>query len=325
MKFAIIGTNYISDLFVDAMSDVKDGEVIAICSRSLQKAQSFSQKYDIPYSYDNYDKMIQDGYIDAAYIATPNITHKDICLYFLERKIPVICEKPLAINEKQVKEIIDCAYKNETCFLDALVPLYTDNYLNLKNNLDLVGKLHRVDLVYSQYSPSWDQYKIDQNVPAYQLANGAGALMALGVYEVAIILDLFSQTDDIVAKANFLQSGVDKQISAIFNYPEIQVTMYAGRGIKTNNLSCIQGEKGTIYFSEVNRLSKVYFEDRISKEIIDLSINDKKEMAYEISEFINIVKNKKMESEYVPHDLSLKIIKTMDLMRKQINLKYPNE
>lgn len=325
MNFGIIGTNYISDIFVDALKDVEEGKVSAICSRSLDKAKNFAQRYNIEHYYDDYDKMLKDGYIDAVYIATPNITHKDLCIYFLERKIPLICEKPLAINEKEVKEIIDCANKNETFFLDALVPLYTANYLNLKKNLDLVGNLHRADFIYSQYSPTWDEYKLNHNLSSYRLENGAGTLMALGVYEVGMIVDMFGESDDIVAKANFLESKVDKQVSVIFNYDDIQVSMYAGKGIKTNNLSCIQGEKGTIYFGEVNRLTDVYFEDRLTKEIIDLRVNDKKEMAYEILEFINNVKDKKKESEYLTHQLSLKIIRTMDLIRKQINLKYPNE
>ena len=325
MRFGIIGTNYMSDIFIDTLKDVKDSKVNAIISRSIDKAKAFGSKYNIENCFDNYDDAINSNSFDAIYIATPNSTHKDIAQYFLERNIPVICEKPLCVNEKEAEELFEISKNNNICLLDALVPLYTDNYLNIKNNMHLIGKLHRIDLTYFQYTKTWDFYLENKEKTAYNLNNATGALMAIGIYNVAFLEALFGKPEVVKAIGTFQDNGVDHEVSAIFKYDGFEASMHCARGVISNNINSIAGEKGNIYFSTINRIEKVWFEDRVSGEIIDLTINDKLPMAYEINEFINCINNNKYESELVNHQLSLDILKTMFKIRKEINLIYPND
>jgi len=325
MKFAIVGTNYMSDIFIDTLKDVEGGTVSAIISRSIDKARNFAEKYNIDNYFDNYEDAVDSKNFDAVYIATPNSTHKEIARFFLENRIPVILEKPFCVNEFEAKELFDLSKENKTFILDAIVPLYTDNYLNIKKNLHLVGKLHRIDLTYSQYTKTWDIYLEDKSKTAYNLQNATGALMAIGIYNVAFLEGLFGKAKDIKAIGTFQDNGVDHEVSALFKYDDYEATMHCARGVVSNNINSIAGEKGNIYFSTINRIEKVWFEDRLSKEIVDLTVNDKLPMAYEIQEFIDCINENRYESDLLSHELSLDILKTMSKIRKEINLKYPNE
>ena len=156
-RFAIIGTNYISKAFLKALEDIY-AIGTCVCSRSIDKAKEFSKENNIENYYDNYQDLIKDKLFDGVYIATPNITHYEIVKLFLENKIPVICEKPITVNSIQIRQLSELAKTNNVCLLDGLVPLYTENYLNMKNNLGMIGDIHRADLIYSQYSPLYEAF-----------------------------------------------------------------------------------------------------------------------------------------------------------------------
>lgn len=325
LRFGVVGTNYITDAFILSFVDVKDGKVNAIISRSLDKARDFAFKYKIDNYFDNYEEAIKSNTFDVIYIATPNSTHFEIAKYFINNNIPVIIEKPICLNDKETKELFALAKEKNVYICDALVPLYTDNFENIKKNLSLVGKLHRIDLVYSQYTKTWDIYLEDKSKTAYNLENGTGSLMAIGIYEVAFLHALFGKPLEVKAIGTLQENGVDHEVSALFKYQDFEATMHCARGVVSNNLNSIAGENGNIYFSTINRISNVYFEDRITKEIKDLTINDKTEMAYEIIDTINNINENNFESKKVPHNLSIEIMETMTNIRKQIGVLYKGE
>ena len=98
MRFAIIGTNFVSDMFMEGALSIDECEVVAVCSRNPQNAQRFAEKYNIPNVFDTYAEMCAWGGFDVAYVATPNSTHKEIAEFFLNAGFHVFCEKPMASN-----------------------------------------------------------------------------------------------------------------------------------------------------------------------------------------------------------------------------------
>ena len=70
----------------------------AVASRSHQKASSFANQFNVPASYDSYELLVKDPLVDAIYIATPHIFHKEHTILCLQHKKAVLCEKPFAMN-----------------------------------------------------------------------------------------------------------------------------------------------------------------------------------------------------------------------------------
>lgn len=144
MKFGIIGTNFVSDFFMEGSKLEPKCEVVAACGVSMERLNAFVEKYNIPQSFTNYKEMAE--VIDAVYIATPNAKHFEMAKFFLEKKIPVFCEKPLASNAKEVNELVRIAKENQVYFHEGLVSLYQPNYQVIKDNLHLVGNLRQVNV-----------------------------------------------------------------------------------------------------------------------------------------------------------------------------------
>ena len=114
MKFGIVGTNIVSDSFMSTAKNLAEIEIISVCSKKVENAERFAEKYKIPHTYKTYQEMCESNTIEAVYLAVPNSLHYELTCYFLNHKIPVLCEKPLASNAREVKEMVKCARENKT-------------------------------------------------------------------------------------------------------------------------------------------------------------------------------------------------------------------
>lgn len=105
LKWGIWGTGGICNEFAAAMPFVENGELAAVLSRSGEKARSFAQEYGIPSAYGDAQAFLADTDIDVVYIGTPNIAHYQNVMDCLEAGKHVLCEKPMAVNEKELDAI----------------------------------------------------------------------------------------------------------------------------------------------------------------------------------------------------------------------------
>jgi len=92
--------------------ELEQAEVIAICDVDKQRLQTTQQEYAIPHIFTDYQKMLQLPELDAVSVATPNFLHTAISIAALKAGKDVLCEKPLATNSKEAREIIKV--KNKT-------------------------------------------------------------------------------------------------------------------------------------------------------------------------------------------------------------------
>ena len=121
LKIGMIGTNFISDKFALAALQIPGAELCAICSRRKETGAAFAEKYRIPNVFTDYQEFLNSD-LDAVYIATPNALHCEQTLQALEHGKHVLCEKIMAINEQEVRSMIDCAKKNHVVLLEAMRP-----------------------------------------------------------------------------------------------------------------------------------------------------------------------------------------------------------
>ena len=101
-KWAIIGTGYIANQFVSGMRAVEDAILEAVVSRSENSGKKFAQKYGCEKVYTDLKTMLDTEKIDIVYLAIPNSCHFEYIMEILERGIPVLSEKPMVDNGKQL-------------------------------------------------------------------------------------------------------------------------------------------------------------------------------------------------------------------------------
>jgi len=129
IRFAVIGTNWISRQFVDAAHETGKYRLTAVYSRSLEQAQTFATDYPVEHLFTSLEEMAQSDAIDAVYIASPNSLHFSQTQLFLSHKKHVICEKPLASNLREVEAAIACARENQVVLFEAFKTASLPNFL----------------------------------------------------------------------------------------------------------------------------------------------------------------------------------------------------
>ena len=115
LRVAIMGLGSYGTRVADAMKDCSKAKLVGVISGTPSKITTWQAKYGIPekncYNYENFDAIKNNPDIDAVYIITPNALHKDEAVRVARAGKHVICEKPMAINAKEGKEMVDACKK----------------------------------------------------------------------------------------------------------------------------------------------------------------------------------------------------------------------
>lgn len=325
MKFGLVGTNFVSDFFMDGAKQVEKCEVVAVSDISMSGAKAFGERHNIPHCFDSYEKMLESGLIEAVYIAVPNGLHKAISCYFLNHKIPVFCEKPMASNIWEVEEMIQCAKENQTYLQEGLIPLYNPNFKILKDNLALVGKIHQVNFNFSKYSSRYDAYLRGENPTTFRRELANGAIMDLGVYIFADCIGLWGKPNKVISTCSLLDTGTDVSGTSIFQYDDFHVTLSYSKASDTENKCEICGELGILNIDFPSQPKTVTFIESKTQERHVLSVPVKENFYYEITEMIEQVEANESESLSVPFAISHAIHCVLTDCRKQAGITFPTD
>lgn len=323
MKFGFIGTNFVSEMMLEATVGVEDFELAAVCSRSLENAESFAKKHNVEYYTTDYKDFL-DRDLDAVYVAVPNAMHKDITIFFLEHKIPVFCEKPMASNAREVKEMIKASRDNNTLLAEGIVPLYTEAFKVIKNNLDKIGTIRRAVLSMNQYSSRYDAYREGTVLNAFNPKLSNGSSMDIGIYPLSFAMGLFGKPTSVFANGYVLESKADGLGTIILSYPEKQVIVMHSKINNQLMIQEIEGEDGIIQFDHPNSPTKVVLYPRNGEpKVLFEEEDDRSLMRYELIEFIDAVKKHLVEMPSATHQMILDVHTVLTEARRQMGVVFP--
>src|SRR5438093_394850 len=97
VAWGVAGPGSIATQFAEGMRLLDDGEIVAVASRSRERADAFADRFGIPNRHGAYDDLADDPDVDAVYVATPQSCHEPDTLRFVEAGKHVLCEKPFAL------------------------------------------------------------------------------------------------------------------------------------------------------------------------------------------------------------------------------------
>lgn len=317
MKFGLIGTNWITDRFIEAGKTVPEFELHSVYSRTIERAQSFAEKYDIPNFTDNMDKLLNDEAVDIIYIATPNILHHQQAIQAMNHGKHVLCEKPIATSEKNFNLMYQAMENNDVFFMEAMKSIYSPSFIKLHEWIKEIGTIRRANFHYNQYSSRYDKYKDGIVENAFKPELGNGALMDLGVYTISPLVNLFGMPKTIQATGKLLSTGADGQGTIICNHHYMTSVLSYAKIIDSHLPSEIIGEEGIILIDKISAPNKVQKLNRHG-EVIDEIVSDAPPMSYEIAHFIEAIKNKDFNALNL--ETSHHTMKVIDEVKKQIGI-----
>jgi predicted dehydrogenase len=110
LRVGVIGASWYSDLrHLPALKSHPQVDLVAICDILSDRAKEMATKYDIPIVSTDYQEVLQKGDLDTLFVVTPDATHHKITMDALNLGLHVMCEKPLAHNAVQAREMYEKA------------------------------------------------------------------------------------------------------------------------------------------------------------------------------------------------------------------------
>lgn len=320
IKWGILGAGSMASNFADALKQVDEAQLEAVASRSKDRSDAFGKKNSVKKCYSNYDDLVNDSAIDIVYIAVPHSLHKDLSVMCLEAGKAVVCEKPFAINAGQAAEVIQLAKKKNLFLMEAMWTRFLPVFSKLRAMLsqEVIGDI-QIMLSGGAYMPDFD--------PEFYLFNkslGGGILLDAGVYPVSIASMIFGVPKKILAMGELGVTGVDEHDAALLSYPSgaIANIYVSHRGKQSPDMTLI-GSKGKIYLSPpvFSPSAMTLCVDGQAEEVFDFT-EPGSGYRYQIQEANRCLQQGKQESEIMPLNETLEIMRTMDEIRQQIGICY---
>jgi predicted dehydrogenase len=332
LRFGVVGTNFITDWVIAGARQDERFRLAAVYSRTQETADAFAAKHGIPHTFTSLEEMARSPLIDAVYIASPNFLHASQSILCMQHGKHVLCEKPLASNAREAREMIASSRIYNVTLMEAMKPTLTPNFQAVRNNLKRIGKVRRYFACYCQYSSRYDKYKEGIVLNAFNPEYSNGAMMDIGIYTVYPMVVLFGRPLKIDASGVVLSSGVDGQGAVNFLYEGMNATVLYSKIANSSLPTEIQGEEGNITLDRINIIGNVTCTPRLQAasgkgprpEAQDVSAaTGKDEYYYEVAEFIDLVLAGKRESGVNTHENSLITAEIIDEVRRQLGVVYP--
>ncbi|MFC5530924.1 Gfo/Idh/MocA family protein [Cohnella yongneupensis] len=323
IRFGIIGTNWITERFIEAARESDRFALTAVYSRTEAKAREFADKHGAAHAYADLDAFAASREFDAVYIATPNFLHAEHAIVCMNEGKHVLCEKPVASNVPELERMLEAAKRNSVTFMEALLTTHLPNFRAIEDNLHKLGKIRRYFASYCQYSSRYDAYKEGNVMNAFKPELSNGALMDLGIYCIYALVTLFGEPQRVQADAYMLESGVDGQGNLQLNYGDMNASILYSKISTSYAPAEIQGENATMVIDKINTPEHVEIRYRDGTIETLTRPQPNKFMYYETEHFIDLVASGQPESPTNSWRNSLNALRIMDESRKQIGLVYP--
>ena len=325
INWGILGLGNIAHQFVKDALLVREANVVAAASRSLDKAAAFCEQYQIPKAYGNYADLITDESIDILYIATPHHNHALWTMAAMNAGKHVLCEKPLAVNQQQVDYMIKSAKSNKVFLMEAFWSRFNPSIQSCLAKIQ-AGEIGSVNYVNADFSFFRDDPP-DSRMLNMDLAGGS--LLDMGVYPIFLAYVLFGRPKEVLAAAHFHDTGADLQTAVILKFDQGLANLYSGFRSQSDMVAKIYGTTGRIYIQpnwhETQGYTLIKGNDGECKEENFEYPTKGKGFTYEIEACHQCLWAGKLESELWSHQNSRDLIMITDEIRKQIDLKYPFE
>ena len=214
IKWGILGTANIAAYgMIPGMKFADNCELYAIAGRNPEKVLNFKNKYGFEKAYNSYDELLADDAVQAVYIPRPNHIHLEWVTKALKAGKHVLCEKPLALNEAQAREMFQTARDCNRILMEAYAYLHSPYVQSIKDDIKngLIGEVNYIETAFVTQG-----YKEDFRL---HKKFGGGAMYDLGCYCTTMILSTIeSEVKQVKAIAEFSEPGVDFLTSAIIKF-----------------------------------------------------------------------------------------------------------
>ena len=338
LRWGILGAGAIADAFVRGVQAGETGEVVAVGSRSLDKANAFAQPFGIPKTHGSYDELIADDDVDAIYIATPHPMHPRWAVRAARAGRHILCEKPIALNQAQAEVMLEAAREHGVFFMEAFMyrchPQTGRLFELIRSNA--VGSIRYVSATFGFAAG------FDPDSRLYKKELGGGGIMDVGCYPVSMCRMIagamngegYADPVSVVGRGALVETGVDGTAAATLKFENGLVAQVAcSAQAWLDNQVVIYGSDGRIvvpnpwlHNREVAEPGLIEVHRDGETERIDIPV-DRTSFSYEADAVAEAIAagRQQVSAPAMRWGDTLGNIATLDRWRGEVGVVYPDE
>ena len=244
LRWGVLAPGEIANDFVTTLHANTGQRVVAVGSRSADRAAAFAVTHGIPRS-GSYQAVVNDPEVDVVYVAAPHSEHRALALLAIAAGKHVLIEKPIALNATEAQEIADAARAAGVFAMEAMWSRYLPQADVIAQLLEQ-GAIGDVRLVTAVLGWRWE---FDPASRGFDPALGGGAMLDAGVYSLWFSQFVLGEPTRIQASGNLAPTGVDSDTAVTLQHANGALAAVTTSIVAdTPVLGAIYGTEGSIQF-----------------------------------------------------------------------------
>lgn len=329
LRWGIVSAGKISHDFVNALNSYpkrSNGNVIVgVAARDPIRAKEFAKTHNIQHVFDSYYAMAVSNEIDVAYIGALNPQHFELAKLYLENGKHVLCEKPLCLNEKQTRTLIQISRTKKLFLMEAVWSRFFPTYAALEQS---IKKGNIGDPVFVEVNFGVPIETVDR---LRRKDLGGSAILDLGVYVLQFAQFVFKDEPiKVTAAGDLNDDGVDVVDTVILEYSGgRRAVLNVHSKIKLWNKATVIGSKGHITLNEPFHAPEeiVHADGKVETypvhaSVLPYNFQNSAGLAYEAEEVKRCIEQGLLESPRMTHEDSILLARLEDTIRKQVGVHY---
>jgi len=342
VNWGIVGTGNIANAFAKALKVAKKGKLVAVGSRSQESALKFGTTYGVPedHCYPTYDALFNDPRVNAVYISTPHPHHCELAVKAAKAGKNLLVEKPIAMNEKEVMQMITAARENNVFLMEAYMYRCHPQMIKLceviKNKA--IGD---VTLIRASFSYNGHSFGPDSRVWNNEL--GGGAILDIGGYPMSFARLIagtqygrgYMNPDSIQATGRLSSTNVDEWTIATLDFADksMGAQLFTGIFADSDCTAEVIGTEGTLRIAspwrpdipDMGDPSIILVKPGESPITIPYDLPEPNIFAIEADAASEAILAGEKECKFMTWDDTIGQVKALDAWRHQIGLKYNSD
>jgi xylose dehydrogenase (NAD/NADP) len=243
VRWGFLGAGFVAERALAPAVHAADGaELVAVAARDAERARGLGPSAG---AYTDYGELVADAAVDAVYISLTNEAHHPWTLRALAAGKHVLCEKPLALDATQVREMAAAARDADRLLVEAVWSRWHPRTRRAEALLAAgeLGAVRSVDAGFTFSGVPEGNYRLDPE-------RGGGALYDVGPYAVGAALWAIPDGDVQVRDVEVVRhpSGVDLTTQARLRVGDAQAVVRASIGEEDGQWIRLVGERGSLVF-----------------------------------------------------------------------------
>lgn len=324
IHWGVIGPGRAGARFAQGLAGVPSSALRAVWGRNIDRARQYAQLYGVPLVSTTLEEILASP-LDAVYVATHPDTHAAFCIAALDSGKHVLCEKPSALNVRQLQAVLDAARRNDHLFMEAMKPPFFPLYRKLRERLD-ANPVGPIGFVRAGHSDS----TLAPDYPLHFAELGGGGILGIGPYEAFLALDWLGEFKRVQTMGRLNPAGVDNFAVFQTEHERGLAQLHTGLDLLSHGDALLCAPRGYVrihanWWNPVRATIHYLGGPEVLPDVVLDEPFTHGGFNYETAHFCELIRSGQRESPVISHSLSLSMARLLEDARTALGVRFPGD